>query len=120
MESNSLIANSSLRDIVIERMMKSDDSNKNIGLIELLNNQVCFDKFCFPPCQLVFLTCFSNIIRKKQKINETKLDLIQKDINTINSETKDLQQACDQLQELYQQRDNILSIIIIRFSDRFI
>lgn len=46
-------------------------------------------------------------------MNDIKLELLQKDIDTISKELGNLQRACDQLQELYQQRDNILSMIEI-------
>ncbi|XP_075589303.1 uncharacterized protein LOC124496321 [Dermatophagoides farinae] len=47
----------------------------------------------------------------KQKINELKIELLEKDLDNYESELKELQILCDQLHELYQQRDNVLNQI---------
>lgn len=54
----------------------------------------------------------SLFIQKIKKINELKIDILEKDIENFESELKELQTLCDQLHELYQQRDNLLSMFL--------
>lgn len=53
-------------------------------------------------------TCIENPIFS-QEINDIQLELIQKDIDNLGREMRDLKMVCDQLQDLYQQRDGLLS-----------
>lgn len=43
---------------------------------------------------------------------DIKADLAQKDIERLNSDSRECKKVCDQLQELYQQRDTILSKLL--------
>lgn len=51
-----------------------------------------------------------------QEMLDIKADLAQKDIERLNSDARECKKVCDQLQELYQQRDTILSECKLLFS----
>ena len=44
-----------------------------------------------------------------QETLDIKTDLVQKDIERLSTEGREVKAVCDQLQDLYQQRDTILS-----------
>lgn len=46
-------------------------------------------------------------------MNEIQLELIQKDIDNLSTEMRNLKMVCDQLQDLYQQRDGLLSKFVL-------
>ncbi|UXI18172.1 O-mannose kinase [Sarcoptes scabiei] len=72
----------SLCDIIVDNLSRRDLNPSDVFLVKLFNNQ---------------------------KINQLKINLIEKDISNFEEGIKELQIVCDQLHDLYQQRDTLLN-----------